>query len=68
MTEYNKRFVVLRFGSGWIVWDNEKARIIDGIYHHETEYAIVIAEQANARPADYDREWIKPPTDFEDSL
>lgn len=66
--EIVKRYVVLRFGNGWIVWDNYKFRIADGVYYNEwgRDTAIEIARTANDDPKWMDREWMDRPTNFKD--
>jgi hypothetical protein len=53
------RFVAIRFYVGWAVWDNMKARVVDGIYASKRD-ALRLSKKANTDPGFailYDREW-----------
>ena len=65
-----KRYVTLRFGNGWIVWDNDKARIVDGVYYDLSGLgmAISVTRVGNEDPNLLDRDWMTMQTDFNDSL
>lgn len=65
-----RRFVVLSFNKGWIVWDNVKHRISDGIYSGEfgVDYAVQSARVGNEDPELLDRDWMADCGDLPDEV
>jgi len=70
MDNEQKRYVIMRFGRGWIIWDNHKNRIADGVYYHDTgkEMVLATAEAANKDWQMLDREWERELGPFNDAL
>ena len=56
-----KRFVVIRFADGWIVWDNLKYRVSDGIYYDKEglKSCLAVAQWFNKEPQYGDRDWFR---------
>lgn len=59
ITTERRRYVPLRFATGWAIWDCQRQHIADGIYFNK-ELCCDVARHFNDHPAAGDRVWYSP--------